>query len=164
MSRLDSFIRRMQAQRGCLQAAAAAVADLDGPVLELGLGNGRTFDHLREILPGAEIHVIERAPKPHPDCWPAADRLHRGEVEEVLAGPLGARLAGRVRLIHSDLGTGDAAANAALHARLAPFYAPLLAPGGVAVINHEMAVPGWQPLPLPPDVRPGRYYLYGPAG
>ena len=49
MSRLDSFIRRLQAQRACLSEAAAQIRGVDGFVLELGLGNGRTFDHLREI-------------------------------------------------------------------------------------------------------------------
>ncbi|MGH6887075.1 MAG: class I SAM-dependent methyltransferase, partial [Geminicoccales bacterium] len=49
MSRLDSFIRRLEAQRACLDLAAARIADLPGPVLELGLGNGRTYDHLREL-------------------------------------------------------------------------------------------------------------------
>ena len=44
MSRLDSFIRRLEAQRSCLETAVALVADLPGPILELGLGNGRTFD------------------------------------------------------------------------------------------------------------------------
>ena len=49
MSRLDSFIRRMQAQRDCLNAAAGLIADVPGVVFDLGLGNGRTFDHLREV-------------------------------------------------------------------------------------------------------------------
>ncbi len=60
MSRLDSFIRRMLAQRACLNWAAEAVAGIAGPVLELGLGNGRTYDHLRELLPEREIYVFER--------------------------------------------------------------------------------------------------------
>ena len=46
MSRLDSAIRRLQAQRLCLNAAVAYVEELPGPVLELGLGNGRTYDGL----------------------------------------------------------------------------------------------------------------------
>ena len=53
MSRLDSFIRRLEAQRACLALAAGRIGGLPGPVLELGLGNGRTYDHLRELLPGA---------------------------------------------------------------------------------------------------------------
>ena len=60
MSRLDSFIRRLAAQRACLDRAAALIDEIDGPVLEFGLGNGRTFDHLRERLPGRAIFVFER--------------------------------------------------------------------------------------------------------
>ena len=60
MSRLDSFIRRLQAQRACLNEAVAQIRGVEGFVLELGLGNGRTFDHLREICPDREIYVFDR--------------------------------------------------------------------------------------------------------
>jgi len=60
VSRLDSFIRRLEAQRACLDLAAALVRQLDGVILELGLGNGRTYDHLRELCPGRKIYVCER--------------------------------------------------------------------------------------------------------
>ena len=59
MSRLDSFIARMQAQRDCLNFLKPAVDRLAGPILEVGLGNGRTYDHLRELFPGRDIHVGE---------------------------------------------------------------------------------------------------------
>ena len=55
MSRLDSFIRRLEAQRACLNRAAALISGIDGIVLELGLGNGRTYDHLRELFPDREF-------------------------------------------------------------------------------------------------------------
>lgn len=48
MSRLDSVIRRLEAQRACLGFAADLIEGrgggdrVDGVVLELGLGNGRT--------------------------------------------------------------------------------------------------------------------------
>jgi len=51
VSRLDSFIRRLEAQRACLDHAAGLIGGLDGVVLELGLGNGRTYDHLRSLFP-----------------------------------------------------------------------------------------------------------------
>ena len=66
MSRLDAFIRRLQAQRTCLGLAADLVAGVPGPVLELGLGNGRTYDHLRELMPDREIFVLERQPMARP--------------------------------------------------------------------------------------------------
>ncbi|TIS83279.1 MAG: hypothetical protein E5X00_05295, partial [Mesorhizobium sp.] len=47
MSRLESFIRRLTAQRDILDQVCAEVAKIEGPILELGLGNGRTFHPLR---------------------------------------------------------------------------------------------------------------------
>ena len=44
MSRLDIFIDRMVSQRACIDHAAALTQTMTGPVFELGLGNGRTFD------------------------------------------------------------------------------------------------------------------------
>lgn len=159
MSRLDSFIRRMQAQRTCLDAAAAMIDDVPGAVLELGLGNGRTYDHLREILPGRDIYVFDRRVKAHPDCIPPDDHLFLGEVTDTL--PMAAaKLGPSVALIHTDLGTGEVEANAALAASVGPLLAPLLCRGGVCVANHALSVPGWVPLPEPQGVAPGRYYLY----
>jgi hypothetical protein len=51
MSRLDSFIRRLTAQRDILNSIVDLVGETQGPVLEFGLGNGRTYDHLRERFP-----------------------------------------------------------------------------------------------------------------
>jgi hypothetical protein len=84
VSRLDSAIRRLEAQRACLDHAVALIADLDGIVLELGLGNGRTFDHLRERLPGREVYVFERHVAAHPACVPACDHLILGDVRDGL--------------------------------------------------------------------------------
>lgn len=162
MSRLDSFIRRMQAQRLCLNHAAGLVRELDGPVLEVGLGNGRTYDHLRELLPDREIYVFDRRMKAHPSCIPSADRLFLGEVADTL--PQAARrLGATVALVHTDLGTGQADADGALARQVGPLIDAVLRPGGVVVANHELSVPDWRPLPLPEGVKPGRYYLYEKA-
>ncbi len=149
----------MQAQRDCLNWATGAIADRPGPVLELGLGNGRTYDHLRERLPERDIYVLDRRIAAHPDCIPPPERMVLGEVEETLPC-LARRLGAVAALIHTDLGTGDAAANAALAERLGPLLAPLLSPGGIVLANHALSVAAWRPLPLPPTVKPGRYWLY----
>ncbi len=86
MSRLDSFIRRLEAQRACLDRAAALISGLDGIVLELGLGNGRTYDHLRTLFPDREIHVCERQVAAHPDCVPPPEFLILGDMRETLPG------------------------------------------------------------------------------
>lgn len=159
MSRLDSFIRRLEAQRACLDHAARLVEDLPGPVLELGLGNGRTFDHLRNLLPTREIFVFDRQVNAHPACIPDPAHLFLGEIHVTLEQAK-AHLPAPVALVHSDLGTGDPAGNARLAAWLAEQLPPLLAAGAVVVADQALVDPRLGALPLPAGVRHGRYFLY----
>jgi hypothetical protein len=158
MSRLDSFIRRLQAQRACLEAAVALIAGLDGAVLELGLGNGRTFDHMRKLCPDREIFVFDRQVVAHPDCAPAADHLFLGELTETLPLAL-TRLGGRAALVHMDIGSGDEAASRKLAAAIAPMIRALMQPGGIVVSDQPLALGGLTAIPPPKDVKPGRYFL-----
>lgn len=162
MSRLDSNIRRLQAQRDCLNHAAALIERLSGPVFELGLGNGRTYDHLREILPTREIFVFERNVAAHPACIPDADHLLLGDIEETLPAAAG-RFAKQVALLHSDIGTGDAARNARLAAFVATQLPALMRPGGVVVADQALSYPQGTAIPLPAGIRSGRYFLYRAA-
>jgi hypothetical protein len=159
MSRLDSFIRRLEAQRACLDQAARAVAGLPGPVLELGLGNGRTYDHLRELLPQREIFVFERQLAAHPACVPDAAHLILGDVRETLPAA-GERIGAPAVLAHSDIGTGDAERNAELAAWLAGALPPLLAPGAWVVCDQPMAAAELVPQPPPEGIAQQRYFLY----
>jgi len=159
VSRLDSFIRRLEAQRACLDRAAELIGDIDGAVLELGLGNGRTYDHLRELFPGRDIYVCERQVAAHPDCIPPADRLLLGDMHETLPAARG-WLAGRVALAHFDAGTGDTKANRKLAATLQPLVVPLMCPGGVVASDPPLDSADLRALPLPDGVAPGRYHLY----
>ncbi|HZU90490.1 MAG TPA: class I SAM-dependent methyltransferase [Stellaceae bacterium] len=159
MSRLDSFIRRLEAQRACLDLAARLIRDRDGAVLEMGLGNGRTYDHLRELLPERRIYVCERRLAAHPASVPPAELLILGDMRETLPR-LAAQLRGRVALAHFDAGSGDEAANRAQAALLGPLFAPLLCAGGVLVSDPPFALDGFEPIALPEGVMPGRYHMY----
>jgi len=159
MSRLDSFIRRLEAQRACLNRAAELIRDVDGSVLELGLGNGRTYDHLRSLFPDRAIYVCERRVAAHPDCVPPPEMLILGDMRETLPAARD-RLAGRVALAHLDVGTGDAAANRVLAAELLPLVLPLLGPGAVLASDPVFVCAELDPLPLPDGIAPGRYHLY----
>ena len=64
MSRLDSMLRRLTAQRDGLNWAAQQISGVAGDVLDLGLGNGRTYDHLREVMPERRVWVM-RSPSAH---------------------------------------------------------------------------------------------------
>jgi len=159
MSRLDSFIRRLEAQRTCLELAAARIAGLPGPALELGLGNGRTYDHLRTLLPEREIFVFEREINAHPDCVPDAAHLILGDVRATL--PQADRhLPGPAALVHSDVGTGDAARNAELAAWLAGILPQLLADGAWVVSDQALRAPALVPQAPPPGIARDRYFLY----
>jgi hypothetical protein len=159
VSRLDSFIRRLAAQRASLDLAARLVAELPGPVLELGLGQGRTYDHLRSLLPGREMFVFERAASLPPELLPDAAHLILGDFRDSLAAAA-ARIGAPAALAHCDIGSGDAAASRALAAAVAPLLAPLMAPGAIVLGDQPMAQPGWTALPLPSGVAIGRYHLY----
>jgi hypothetical protein len=159
MSRLDSFIRRLTAQRACLDRAASLIADLPGPVLELGLGNGRSFDHLREILPDRDIFVFERTVAAHPDCVPPPGRLILGDLLETLPASR-RRFAGSAALAHVDVANGDVEASHRLAMRVAGLLAPLLKPGAIVVSERPLAIPGWVALEPPESVTADRYRLY----
>jgi hypothetical protein len=159
VSRLDSFIRRLEAQRACLDLAAHLVRELDGDVIELGLGNGRTYDHLRQLFPDRRIYVCERRVAAHPDCVPPAELLLLGDMCDTLQTAR-ERLGGRIALAHFDPATGDVAASRALAAELPPLIVPLLCAGGVLVSEPPIAVDELAPLGLPSGVAPGRYNIY----
>lgn len=147
------------AQREGLNLAARLIHDRPGHVLELGLGNGRTYDHLREILPGRRIYVFDRRVAAHPDSTPDAEHLFLGEFTDTL--PRAARrLGATAALAHCDIGSGDREATAALADWLGPAIAPLLAPGAVILADQPMAIPGTMPMPLPEGVTEGRYHFY----
>jgi hypothetical protein len=159
VSRLDSFIRRLEAQRACLEWAADLVADLEGEVLELGLGNGRTYDHLRKLFARRKIYVCERTVAAHPDCVPPSDLLFLGDMRETLPA-VRARLADRVVLAHLDPGNGEIAASKALADHLAPLIVPLLQLNGVLVSEPAITADQLSALALPGGIEPGRYNLY----
>ena len=158
-SRLDQFIRRIKAQRACLNMAAQLVAGMDGPILELGLGNGRTYDHLRELFPGRDIYVFERDVSAHPDCIPDAAHLVHGEFKDTVPSAL-ARIGAPAALIHGDIGSADMSRDAELAAWLGPVLRPLARLGAVILSDRELGAGIWPPEPLPGDVAPGVYFMY----
>jgi hypothetical protein len=135
------------------------VADLPGPVLELGLGKGRTYDHLRRLLPEREIFVFDRtlhAPAPY---VPDSSHLILGELTETLSAA-SARIGGPAAFAHADIGTSDRDADAPLAARVGAALAGLMRPGGVVLSDRDLAVPGWRTLELPAGAGAWPYFMW----
>lgn len=159
MSRLDLFINRMVSQRACLNHAAELTSAMQGPVFELGLGNGRTYHHMCEIMPSRDIFVFERAVASHPDSTPPADRVLLGDVYDTLPAAL-ERFGPTAVLIHADLGGHDAAKNDAFARNISPVIEPLLAQGGLMVASDRMYFEAMNEIALPADAVAGRCFIY----
>jgi len=159
MSRLDIFIDRMVSQRACLNYAVEITKDVPGPVFELGLGNGRTYDHLSSLVGRAEIWVFERAVASHPDSTPPEDQVLLGDVFETLPAAK-TRWAEGARLIHADLGGHNAAKNDIFARKVSPLVETLLATGGVMVSSDRMYFPTLAEIDLPENAVPGRCFMY----
>ncbi len=160
MSRLDAFINRMVSQRACLNFAAEQTRDMPGPVLELGLGNGRTYHHMVEIMPGRDVYVFERAIASHPKSTPPDEMLIMGDVHETLPQAL-ERFGPTASLIHADLGGHNPAKNDAFARAVSPLIEPLLAKGGLMVASDRMYFENLREIPLPPDAVESACFIYG---
>ncbi|TCL68338.1 class I SAM-dependent methyltransferase [Rhizobium sp. BK251] len=156
MSRLDSFIRRLTAQRDILDTLPDMVAAVEGPILELGLGNGRTYDHLREHFPGRRIIAFDREVRSFATSTPEGENMVIGEIRETAQTYVGIGAA----LAHADIGTGHDGLDAITLTWLPQLMAGVVVSGGIAVSGLPLDHPALRPLPLPATVKEGRYFLY----
>lgn len=156
MSRLDSMMRRLSAQRDGLEWAKQQINGVAGDAVDMGLGNGRTYDHMREILPERRIWVIDRVLQCHPSCVPPEQDFLQGEAEEMLVKL--AQNENKIALAHYDFGFGVKEKDVAEAARLSPFIAALMAPGGVIVSGQPLV--GFKTLQGPDSIAPERYNFY----
>jgi len=149
----------MVSQRASIDFAVADTAHLSGPVFELGLGNGRTYDHLRSRIEGRDIYVFERAIASHPDSTPPEDRMMMGDVHDTLPAAL-ERFGATASLIHADLGGHSPAKNDAFARAISPLVEPLLAPGGMTIASDAMYFDALEPVDLPEGAIKDRCFIY----
>jgi len=156
MSRLDSMLRRLTAQRDGLNWAAERIRGKAGDVLDMGLGNGRTYDHLREILSDRRIWVMDRVLQCHPDSTPPAEDFLQGEAEPMLQKLTDG--GHKIALAHYDFGRGIKADDVAEAARLSPLIAQVMQPGGLLISGQPLV--GFDQIEGPESIAPDRYLFY----
>ncbi|MDS7598008.1 class I SAM-dependent methyltransferase [Agrobacterium tumefaciens] len=157
MSRLDSFIRRLTAQRDILNHVHRDLElPSDGAIMEVGLGNGRTFNHLRELFPERRIIAFDRAMGAHASSVPAAEDLVIGEISETAPAYVGFEAA----LVHADIGTGYPEKDALTLTWLPQLTAGMLGAGGIAISGLPLEHAALEPLSVPDTVPTDRYFLY----
>lgn len=163
MSRLDVFINRMVSQRACLDFGIAATKDMPGPVFELGLGNGRTFDHVRANVSGRDIYVFERKVESNPASTPTPEQTILGDVMETLPQAL-ERFGPTVSLAHADLGGHNLDKNDIFARKVSPLIEPLMAVGGLMISSDRMYFDTLVEQPLPEGAIEGRCFIYKREG
>ncbi|MBD9371521.1 hypothetical protein IB238_02555 [Rhizobium sp. ARZ01] len=157
MSRLDSFIRRLTAQRDILNHISHDLElPSEGAVMEIGLGNGRTFDHLRECFADRRIVAFDRDCRAHASSIPEAENLVLGEINETGR----AFETGDAAFVHADIGTGYPDKDAVTLTWLPQMVAGMLAAGGIAASGLPLEHPALQALKVPESVPENRYFLY----
>lgn len=156
MSRLESMRRRLDAQIDGINWAADLIRDMQGDVLEMGLGNGRTYDHLRQEIPNRRIWVIDRVLKPHPSCIPPDRDFLKGEADAMLAQL--ARDGRRMALAHYDFGHGVKHLDVAEGGALSPLIAAVMVPGGLVLSQQPLV--GFEQIKGPDTIDPDRYLFY----
>jgi len=149
----------MVSQRACLNFAAQKTAALDGPVFELGLGNGRTFDHMREIMPDRDIYVFDRHVESNPASTPEPEQMILGDVRET-AGQALKRFGANAILIHADLGGHNLEKNDRFAREISQSLEPLLGRGGIFISSDKMYFENLEEMPIPDGAVKGRCFLY----
>lgn len=157
MSRLDSFIARMSAQRDILNHIHENdMLIKEGAVLEIGLGNGRTYSHLRQLFPDRRIVVFDRQMGAHRTLLPEPEDFIMGEISET-----GQQFAGfGAALAHADIGTGYPDKDALTIEWLPNMIVNALAKDGIAVSGLRLEHPQLIPLPELPGIKAGSYQYY----
>jgi hypothetical protein len=158
-SRLEKTLRRLEAQLACLSFAFEAIQQQDGVVAELGLGLGRTYDHLRWHLPDRQIFVFDRVNKAFADCQPPEGRLLLGEIADTFPA-FAKQHAGQIVLANCDLGSANRDDNRAVIAMVEALVPHTLAPGAILMADLPIQPEGCDPLPLPAGVHAGSYFLF----
>ena len=136
-SALERFAARLIAQRAYLAEAARLIASIPGPVFEIGLGKGRTYDHLRRLLPGRAIYCFDREHHAPPEESPPAEFLVLGEIQSTLPA-LAKRLGTKAALAHCDIGTRKPARDMEFARYLAAALPEVMAPGGIVIGDRPM--------------------------
>ena len=145
-------------QRASLERAAAMIAPLPGPALQIGWGDGTAYDHLHEILRRRDLLVFDKAIAASEAPPPPPEHRIIGDPAESLpqAWERWRREAAFAYLNFS------APARAAVE--LAPLLAPLMRPGAIVIAEAAIELPGWEALPAPEGARDAREHLYRVAG
>ncbi len=151
MSRLDDLIHRFCAQRDVLNLALQLLKKRKFPAsaiaVELGLGSGRTYDHLRSALGDRALFAFDYKVETHPGYEPPPERVVLGDILETFPR-FAAENPGKAYLLHLDIGSKDLLGDRRRYAELLGWVESIAAPGALILSDRELSCPLLQQIDL----------------
>jgi hypothetical protein len=141
---------RLLAQRGYLGEAVRLIANIPGPVFEIGLGKGRTYSHLRAALPDREIYCFDRELHAPAEETPPVTHLFLGEFHDTVP-QAAARLGVPIALAHCDFGTRHRSVDQEVGDFLAGVLPAIMAAGAVVASDRALSARRLEPVGMAGD-------------
>lgn len=141
MSRLNDLIHRFTAQRDVLNHGLKLLEERsfgsESIAVELGLGSGRTYDHLRSALGSTPLYAFDFRVETHPGYEPPEDRTILGDILETFPR-FAEKNRGRACFVHLDIGTKDKSADRRRYVGLLGWIESITAPGAILASDREL--------------------------
>lgn len=159
---LERMLARLEAQRAWLDFAAERIAAVPGPVFELGLGKGRTYDRMRRVMADREIFAFDRELHCSPRLSPLPEHLFLGDFRDTLLAAA-ERFGRSVALVHADIGSEVPARDAAICRDIGPLIERVVRRQGLVLCDRPLPLsrPGWEPLPPPAAAATAEWPYFG---
>lgn len=149
------MLARLETQKAILEFAADLIGKIPGPILEIGLGKGRTWSHLRLLFPGRRIIVFDRDVHAPAAGTPDPEDLVLGEFAETL--PV-FRPPSPAAFVHADFGSEDPIQDQETASVIAAALPPMLARQGIVAADRELSIPKLENISFKNNGFP--YFLY----
>lgn len=152
---------RMQVQKAYLDHMIAHLLQKQssGLGVEIGLGSGRTYDHLRNYLPDYEIYAFDFKVECHPSCTPPPEYTVLGPAEETFP-EWSKQRKGAASFVHCDIGTTDLVRDKAVYEKMLPHILHVTSQNGLVLSDRMLIDSSLLPIPLPGNTEEWPYFLY----
>ena len=144
LTRIERLARRFPVQIEFINRAIKETKEVDGAILELGLGEGRTLEYLERIT-SAPIFVFEIDEKTNLHFCRASTQLVKGDLFKTLPQMLGSQEL-NVRMVHADIGTTDYFNDISRIEPLRAIIEKVVSTGGVLVCDRPIIFQGFKLL------------------
>ncbi len=144
LTKIEKFARRLPVQLEYINQAIEETKDMDGTILELGLGGGRTLEYL-EKKTSSPILVFEKSTHSTLKNNRTTTQLVRGDFFTTIPQTC-EEMNVDVRMIHADIGTSDYIGDISRFDPLCKIFTKIVPTGGVVICDRPLNFPSFKLL------------------